>query len=289
MLVSNFTLCWVVLCCVVAGTHDVDLLESTLDKLLSLETGNCALPAYDKSQCEGLGDRVARNQWEVVPTGRPTDAEAVEAGVDIVILEGWMMGFHALDPGSGVDKPVLDTMLAECPAFALVNEWTRRYTVTWGMVDLWLVLGLSDYAELMQLPPDVRKYRDQFSVLERIIYCWRLEAEHRMIADLKSSDSGSAGDSSSSSSGLSDAAVRDFVSRFIPAYIACLGEVYEKGPRGRRKRAEEYQGHSFVGEGRGESGAAVVSQRCMGGANLAPVLLLQVNASREVVSVCEST
>jgi hypothetical protein len=81
-------------------------------------------------------------------------------------------------------------------------------------------------------------------------------------------------------SGLTDQGVRDFV-------LACLGGLYAEGPRGRRSRAEEYLGHSFVGEGRGYSSGVPVCRRAMG-PGLAPVLLLQVNCAREVVSVCES-
>ncbi|CAN0501562.1 unnamed protein product, partial [Laminaria digitata] len=47
------------------------------------------VPRYDKSARGGRGDRVPEEQWEIVST-RP----------EIVLLEGWMLGFEALPDGS---------------------------------------------------------------------------------------------------------------------------------------------------------------------------------------------
>lgn len=296
-----------------------------------------------------------RSQWEVI-----------KEGVDIVILEGWMLGFHSISADSATttvtacaiaatasvtDSAVLADVLAHCPAYAQVNQNMERYSKAWSLIDLWLVLGLNDYAKLLlssspaeapvtepstsilQEQQDGRinsSYSAQHSVLEKVIYSWRLEAEHRMIAELQEEATASAGAISGNNSigglsagasvqgqvqqnqqlqlqgGLSDAQVRDFVSRFLPAYIACLGSIYKEGPRGRKARPVEYQGHTFVGEGRGQSETASVpisvvnsqqklvdgsvssdSPSTSGMGSLAPVLLMQVNSTREVVSICE--
>ena len=50
------------------------------------------IPRYDKSARGGRGDRAPEEEWEVV-SARP----------EIVLLEGWMLGFEALPD----DSPVL--------------------------------------------------------------------------------------------------------------------------------------------------------------------------------------
>jgi D-glycerate 3-kinase len=58
----------------VPGTHDVGLLENTLDRLLS--GGFCEVPRFDKSR----DDRVVKTKWMEM------------GGADIVLLEGWCVG-----------------------------------------------------------------------------------------------------------------------------------------------------------------------------------------------------
>ena len=63
----------------VPGTHDTTLLDETLDRLNSLQSGeSCPLPRFDKA----IDDRVPEGEFEVV-----------EGPVDVVILEGWCVGF----------------------------------------------------------------------------------------------------------------------------------------------------------------------------------------------------
>ena len=69
-------------------THDVDLGQQTLEKLVSMGHNSPAnqtevkVPRYDKSANEGKGDRASPKSW-------PT----VKAPIDIVLFEGWMLGF----------------------------------------------------------------------------------------------------------------------------------------------------------------------------------------------------
>lgn len=94
-----------------AGTHDLALglrtirslkygVEQTSSSLSSSsssavrDTGSSfRIPRYDKSARGGRGDRAPEEQWSAVPV-MP----------EIVILEGWMLGFEALPEGS----PLLD-------------------------------------------------------------------------------------------------------------------------------------------------------------------------------------
>ena len=70
------------------GTHDVRLGQSVLDSLLSHRATR--LPAYDKSAFDGQGDRTDPDAWTWVNTPG-------QALVQVVVLEGWCVGFQALD------------------------------------------------------------------------------------------------------------------------------------------------------------------------------------------------
>jgi D-glycerate 3-kinase len=68
------------------GTHDIELGFNTLATLKSPKSvKSLALPRYDKSKHQGQGDRTDKDLWPETPLP-----------VDIVLLEGWMLGFHPL-------------------------------------------------------------------------------------------------------------------------------------------------------------------------------------------------
>jgi D-glycerate 3-kinase len=70
-----------------AGTHDLALGSATLGALRGANSGNGAaavsVPRYDKSQNGGRGDRAEPAAWP-----------AVQGPLDIVLFEGWMLGFR---------------------------------------------------------------------------------------------------------------------------------------------------------------------------------------------------
>jgi D-glycerate 3-kinase len=69
------------------GTHDVALGLRQIEAIVALGSGVPALvPVYDKSAHEGRGDRAPPSAW------RP-----VTGPVDLLIVEGWMLGFSAVD------------------------------------------------------------------------------------------------------------------------------------------------------------------------------------------------
>ncbi len=125
------------------GTHDVALGVRTLRALRSLGDGDVvSVPVYDKSAHGGRGDRAPQSEWR-----------DVRGPIDVVILEGWMLGFapvaeHAL-PDTNMQAP---------------NQALAQYAQWYAMVDLWIVL---------------RAATPEF-VLE-----WRVEAEERMKASGK--------------------------------------------------------------------------------------------------------
>lgn len=67
------------------GTHDVALGCAVLDDLAAGRT--TLVPTYDKSAHQGLGDRAPASSFR-----------CVEGRLDVVILEGWMLGFAPVDP-----------------------------------------------------------------------------------------------------------------------------------------------------------------------------------------------
>ncbi|KAF8332869.1 uncharacterized protein EI90DRAFT_716264, partial [Cantharellus anzutake] len=68
------------------GTHDLDLLHLTLTSLSVINgeaTAPVETPVFDKSLFDGYGDRSSSKL-------------TVAAPLDVVLLEGWCMGFHHL-------------------------------------------------------------------------------------------------------------------------------------------------------------------------------------------------
>ena len=70
------------------STHDVGIGKSLFNAILNREA-DIRVPSYDKSKFSGDGDRRPESEWEVVNrTG--------EKPVEVVIFEGWCVGFRAL-------------------------------------------------------------------------------------------------------------------------------------------------------------------------------------------------
>ena len=70
------------------STHDIKLGTSVFSALASRQQ-NIKIPSYDKSAFSGAGDRLPESEWHIVnASGQPT--------VDVVIFEGWCVGFRAL-------------------------------------------------------------------------------------------------------------------------------------------------------------------------------------------------
>jgi D-glycerate 3-kinase len=125
------------------GTHDVALGERTIQQLKSLREGETALvPVYDKSAHGGRGDRTPEDSWR-----------RVTGPLDLVILEGWMLGF------SPVDQSALRDLDLVAPNLAL-SEY-KRWT---DQVDVWVTLRAQD---------------------PEYVLTWRVEAEEAMKASGK--------------------------------------------------------------------------------------------------------
>lgn len=105
------------------GTHDVALGARTLERLRALDSGEVmSVPVYDKSAHGGRGDRAPESAWRHV-TGP----------LDVVVLEGWMLGFAPV-PTADLPDARLEPANAALAAYA---AWTDQ-------VDVWVVLRAKD-------------------------------------------------------------------------------------------------------------------------------------------------
>ena len=121
-----------------AGTHDLDLMMNTVRTLQNGEP--CTVPRYDKSVNNGKGDRAADTEWA-----------NFEKSPDIILFEGWMLGF---DPIESVNSEEME----------IVNSYLTEYKALHECFDGWLVIGLTSMD---------------------LVYKWRQHAESKMIANGK--------------------------------------------------------------------------------------------------------
>jgi D-glycerate 3-kinase len=141
------------------------------------------IPQYDKSRFNGQGDRVPSSQWEEV--NQPGQAK-----IQVVIFEGWCVGFRALpaeeverkqaesksDPNSTLWKNRLEDL-------QFVNEKLRDYDVMTDVFDAFMHI---DAEETMY------------------VYEWRLEQEVALRKE--------------KGTGMTDEQVKKFVDGYYPAY-----------------------------------------------------------------------
>ncbi|PWN41968.1 P-loop containing nucleoside triphosphate hydrolase protein [Ceraceosorus guamensis] len=201
------------------GTHDVPLGSAILQSIAGMneasEGGSTTrvldLPVYDKSAHGGEGDRSG-------------ETVKVHAPLDVVIWEGWCMGFGSLEPAvlrdkydrSSRDAQIGTTSASGASYFTRhpivhlqeVNSQLASYEATWwAQVDA--------FVQLAPTPPSGQ--RDGGPQALETVFTWRLQAERAM----KERNGGK---------GMSDEAVREFVARYMPGY-----ELFGDGVQGVKK------------------------------------------------------
>ena len=127
-----------------AGTHELDLGTKTIEALgrINDEDGEMSVvmvPRYNKLAKGGRGDRKPREEWE-----------RVSAPLDVLLLEGWLLGFEPIEE---------ERALAINPNLVSVNEALKKYKhAIWGpeRVAWWIIFKVND---------------------PKWVYDWRLEAE----------------------------------------------------------------------------------------------------------------
>ena len=117
-----------------AGTHDVDLGARVLGALS--RGAPTKIPSYEKSAHGGLGDRAPESAWRSV-----TEPQ------DLVIFEGWMLGFHPLP------KHALDEDLWQA------NELLRPYETWTAKLDAFLLLEAKELDFIVRWRVDSEKQR----------------------------------------------------------------------------------------------------------------------------------
>jgi D-glycerate 3-kinase len=93
------------------GTHDLALGAATLDALRGDAGEGVSVPVYDKSAHGGRGDRAPETQWR-----------RVTGPFDLVLVEGWMLGFAPVPTESLPDA----RMAPSNDALAGYAAWLRR-------------------------------------------------------------------------------------------------------------------------------------------------------------------
>lgn len=115
------------------GTHDVDLLGQTLDRIALFNTPEAppcvAVPTYDKTRYSGRGDRA--------PGSR---SELVSDGLDVFLLEGWCMGFQAVGQEHAFEDP------SQSPSgdLRVVDKFLEEFHAIYERIDGMLVIEVDD-------------------------------------------------------------------------------------------------------------------------------------------------
>lgn len=185
------------------GTHDIDLGRRCLKDLLQINSTKkpVQLPVFDKSQHEGEGDRSA-------------ETVTVSAPLDVVLFEGWCLGFGAIGTselnrrreraeyggGKAAKGPYYLTHSLE--SLKEIDVRLGKYEAQWyplldAFVQLRPVVASSSSTQADSTKPDAAALENVFQ--------WRLEAEHAM----KATNGGK---------GMTDQQVRTFVERYMPGY-----------------------------------------------------------------------
>lgn len=129
------------------GTHDIDLGLAVLEQLRQPNlTAPILLPRFDKSACNGAGDRTT-----------PTEV----TNIDIVLFEGWFVGVRPIEPSAFENAPPPIITAADRDFARDMNAKLYDYLPLWAYLDRLLVLYPTDY---------------RYSIV------WRQQAERKALA-----------------------------------------------------------------------------------------------------------
>ena len=161
------------------GTHDMPLARSLFAALR--EGKEVQIPEYDKGAYNGQGDRVSPSLWKTV--NRPNDAK-----IQVIIFEGWCVGFRALSDVEVERKWADEAMRGTLGKHRLqdllfVNERLREYDVLSDSFDAFIHIDAEEMA---------------------FVYSWRQEQEEALRKE--------------KGVGMSVVEVNRFVDGYFPAY-----------------------------------------------------------------------
>jgi D-glycerate 3-kinase len=120
------------------GTHDIELAEHFFSSIMRVEP--TMVPSYDKSAHSGQGDRAPQSEWvHVNGPGHPK--------VEIVIFEGWCVGFRSLSPEDVENKwsaPSRTLWAHKLEHLLFVNERLRDYDVMTDLLNVFIHIDAED-------------------------------------------------------------------------------------------------------------------------------------------------
>jgi D-glycerate 3-kinase len=176
------------------GTHDQQLAADFFKKLKAYQgEGMLSIPSFDKSKFDGEGDRAPKEAW-------PTTSSKP----DVVIFEGWCIGFRPLTEPEVENKyklAVEGKMQLNTPSrhklqhLCEMNDHLRQYCNDF--------MGPEHFDFFIHIDATDLRY----------VYVWRMEQEHKMIAE--------------KGMGMEDEEIEAFVDGYMPSY-----ELYLDGLRG---------------------------------------------------------
>ncbi|WVR06142.1 hypothetical protein IAU60_003172 [Kwoniella sp. DSM 27419] len=178
------------------GTHDLDLAVETL-AAVSRNQG-VHLPVFDKSLCEGQGDRAAQTV-------------RIDGPLDVFILEGWSMGFaplseDQLEQAYATQEPTTTTPTSPGAPYFTQHSLDSLKVVN-GYLEAVAKAIYPWFTVFVQIEPTT--YQDVFK--------WRLQQEHAM----KKANGGR---------GMTDEQVDGFVQRYMPGYELWKEGIWEDTP-----------------------------------------------------------
>ncbi|KAJ5280499.1 hypothetical protein N7478_005871 [Penicillium angulare] len=178
------------------GTHDTDLSLQFFKSLMN-PLKDILLPSFDKSLFNGEGGRVPCEKWKRIP--------ASEA-VDIVIFEGWCVGFQPLE------EDQLRSQWHQAAEMESKSHYSTHTLKDHSIQNLLEVNGhLRQYCQSF-MGPQHFNYLIHLDTDDLVnVYEWRLQQEHAMWK--------------AKNEGMSDESVVKFVKGYMPAYELYLNQL----------------------------------------------------------------
>ena len=190
------------------GTHDEMLAKQFFASLTQRDQGTASfqedeefifIPSFDKSRFDGEGDRVPRDQWKRV---------SKTPEVDVVVFEGWCVGFLPLSPLEIQEKWKRSKEL-RCTQSVATTEQSRAYSIVTlpdHSLDHLNSINtcLESYCESFMGPQhfDYLVHLDTNNLAN--VFDWRMQQEHA----LREHGQGA----------MTDESVVAFVQGYMPAY-----------------------------------------------------------------------
>jgi D-glycerate 3-kinase len=176
------------------GTHEEQLAAKFFNELRQYQgDGDLKIPSFDKSKFNGEGDRAVESDWPII-TRKP----------DVVVFEGWCVGFQPL-PSSAIEEKYQLALAGKLPINTPAQHQLQHLLV--------VNENLKRYCDAFMGPEHFDFFIHIDTTDLRNVYTWRLQQEHKMIE--------------AKGSGMSDEQVRAFIDGYMPSYEIYLDRLRE--------------------------------------------------------------